>query len=498
VQGEQSSLEAELALTTAMLSRGDAEGALKALDAAAERRPNTPVLDLMRSAAYSSKQDGANAKRALELALRKDPVFMPAIEHLAGQDVRAGKPDLAAARYTELLKREPRNVNAMLAMAEISKGQSGTLQAANTWLEKAVATNPRDGKLWLHAMQHHLRRLNPAAAVSWGQRGMTAVPDNVEIQYLLADVLLSTGDAEQANSIISKLVAAKPDVVPYRLLAAKALVAGKRATAARSHMNKALELEPESVPVNGANVALLFAEGKSDQAVAAARSFQKRNPKQPMASWMLADVLERQGDKPGSQVAAKQALDAAPAPDAALRYLSLLGRQGNTAGASQFASDWLTKFPSDALFTGQAAVWFDTLGDHAKAGSLYRRSLELSPNNPVALNNLAFYLTKNQDAKQALPLAERAVKQAPEVASFHDTLARVQLALGQKQQALATQLKAIDLSPRSDELRLELARIYLANNDKTKTRNELSRLSDLGAKFRRQDEVQKLLRQLEG
>ncbi len=142
-------------------------------------------------------------------------------------------------------------------------------------------------------------------------------------------------------------------------------------------------------------------------------------------------------------------------------------------------------------------MWFDTLGDTAKAGSLYRRSLELSPNNPVALNNMAFYMVKNQEAKQALPLVQRAVAQAPEVASFHDTLARVQLALGNQQQALAAQLKAIDLSPRSDDLRLELSRIYLANNDKTKARNELSRLSDLGAKFGRQAEVQKLLRQLE-
>jgi cellulose synthase operon protein C len=497
VDGEQSSLEAELAYSTALLSRGDAEGALKVLDTAIERRPNTAVLDLMRSAAYSVKQDGANARRALEMALRKDPRFMPAIEQLAHQDARAGKPELAAARYTELLKREPRNVPAMMAMAELAKGQSGTVQTANVWLEKAVATNPRDGKVWLEAMQHHLRRLNPAAAVSWGQRGMAAVPDNLELQYRLADVLLSTGDAEQANSITSKLVAAKPDVAQFRLLAARTLVAGKRVSAARSHMNKALELEPESPQVNGAHVALLFAEGKSDQAVVAARGFQKRNPKLPMASWMLADVLERQNDKPGSQAAAKQALDAAPAPDAALRYLSLLGRQGNAAGASQFASEWLGKFPNDSLFAGQAAVWFDTLGDRGKAGALYRRSLELTPNNPVALNNMAFYLLKSQDAKQALPMAQRAVQQAPEVASFHDTLARVQLALGNKQQALATQLKAIDLSPRSDDLRLELARIYLANNDKTKTRNELARLSDLGEKFRRQDEVQKLLRELE-
>ncbi len=493
----QGSLEAELSYVTALLSKGDAPGALKALEAAAERFPNTAVLDLMRAGAYSNLQDSRKARRAMELALVKDPRFMPAIEHLSGQDLSAGQPEQAAARYTELLKRDPRNVRAMMALAEIARGQSSTVAAANSWLEKAVATNPRDGKLWIEAMQHHLRRLNPTAAMQWGQRGMAAVPDNVELQNRVADILLSTGDTEQASALASKLVTAKPEVVQYRLLAAKALVAGKRVSAARSHINKALELEPQSPAVQGANVALLFAEGRSDQAVAAARSFQQRNPKLPSASWMLAEVLERQGDKPGSQAAAQQAVMAAPAPDAALRLLSLLGRQGNTAGANQFASAWLVKYPNDALFTGQAAVWFDTLGETAKAGSLYRRSLELSPNNPVALNNMAFYMLKNQEAKQALPLVQRAVAQAPEVASFHDTLARVQLALGNQQQALAAQLKAIDLSPRSDDLRLELSRIYLANNDKTKARNELSRLSDLGSKFGRQAEVQKLLRQLE-
>ncbi len=495
---DSSGIDAESALAAAMTSKGDFAGALKALDQAAEKRPNTPLVDMMRANALGGLRDSNGVAQALNLALRKEATFLPAIERLAGMDMAAGRVDAAKNRFKALLAREPRSVPALLAMADIARAEGGSAKDAAGWLDKAVAVNPREARTWLAAVTHQTRHNDLASALNWAQRGATALPDDADLALRLGELQMAVGDTEQALVTLSRLVGLKPNVAPIRMAYTRALMAGKKYAPARAQLVRALELDPDVPGGAAVNVSLHLLEGKPDLAMKVAKAYQEQHPKSGLGWWLISEVHSRSKETKEALAAARQAVAAQPSSEAALRLVGLLTANGEVAEAGKLVQSWIKDHPNDALFHGQAAVWADARGNVPLAESLYRKALVLTPDNPVALNNLAYFLVRNDKVQEALPMAQEAVRRAPDVATFLDTLGRAHAAAGDKSSALKSQLKAVELAPRNNDFRLELARRFIASGEMKKAKNELERLSDLAAQFKQQDEVQKLLRQTGG
>jgi cellulose synthase operon protein C len=494
---DKDSVEADLALASSLLTGKDVPGALKALDAAAEKRPNTPTVDMLRARALDAQGDKAGAKRTYELALIKDAKFLPAVEQLSLLDLRAGRPDLAQERYRAVLARDPRSAYAMMILADLARASGGSETDAAVWVEKAVSANPRDAQVWLAAMSHQSKRRDENINLNWAQRAAAAVPDDPLIIARLGATQLEAGDAEQSLVTINRLVASKPNVAAFRLQAAQALTATKKYSAARSQLTRAIELEPQLFAAHRASALLYMLENKPDQALQAAQEQQAQHPQSALAWWLLSEVHDRRGEAPAAIETARKGLALAPSSESALRLLNLKALRGAPGEALAFAQVWLQDHADDATFVANAAVVTDRLGDATAAQALYRKAVALSPNSPIALNNLAYFLTST-NAPEGLVLAQRAVQMAPGEAAFHDTLARALAANGQNAEALVEQTRAVELAPKANELRLELARLQLSAGDKKKARSELSRLSDLGPTFSRQSEVQKLLKEAGG
>ena len=82
------------------------------------------------------------------------------------------------------------------------------------------------------------------------------------------------------------------------------------------------------------------------------------------------------------------------------------------------------------------------------------------PDQPECLNNLAYILLLRDggaDVQEAQKLIDRAIELSPGTASFYDTLARVQLRLGQRETAIATFEKALKLEPNNLDALIGLA-----------------------------------------
>src|SRR5439155_20251033 len=77
-------------------------------------------------------------------------------------------------------------------------------------------------------------------------------------------------------------------------------------------------------------------------------------------------------------------------------------------------------------------------GDLKSAEDLYRRSLKIDADSGDALNNLAYLLLqRNGDLNEAKELVTRAIALAPGIAAFHDTLARIDERLEDREPSLA-------------------------------------------------------------
>jgi len=102
----------------------------------------------------------------------------------------------------------------------------------------------------------------------------------------------------------------------------------------------------------------------------------------------------------------------------------------------------------------------------SQAVMFYRRALEWDPDQPQALNNLAFILTNTtEDHEEAQTLIQRALQQHPDQPDFLDTYALILRNMNQNDQATQTYYRALALRPDDLNIALNLADLLLAQHD---------------------------------
>src|SRR5664279_1887248 len=183
------------------------------------------------------------------------------------------------------------------------------------------------------------------------------------------------------------------------LLALALLLASAQAICAQEDAGQAMGRLQEEIAAQGERLHLLLAlgdtavgVGKFDLAIA---SFQK-----------VLDKVEP---------------DSREAGDLHLRIGETFRRKGD----GEAAIAWLTRaselLPDEPVAQGTLALVLDASGRKADAERAYRATLELDPENAIAMNNLAFLLAeRGEDLDQAAGLARRAVELAPDDADMID------------------------------------------------------------------------------
>ena len=167
-----------------------------------------------------------------------------------------------------------------------------------------------------------------------------------------------------------------------------------------------------------------------------------------------------------------------------------------TAGVRQALEAAVTAEPRFTAARLQLATAAEEAGDYERAAAHFRAILGYAPNDPVALNNLAYNLAAHQNKpEEALPFAQRAIAviKAPQ---FYDTLAWIQHLLKQDTEAARNIRIARSTNSMDPDLLWHAAVIYAAVND----RSARHRRTDLALKVKPEladrDDVKKLRQQL--
>jgi tetratricopeptide (TPR) repeat protein len=115
----------------------------------------------------------------------------------------------------------------------------------------------------------------------------------------------------------------------------------------------------------------------------------------------------------------------------------------------------------DEAYLGLALLAYQT-GDVKTAEQACHKVLELYPNHPQALNDLAWILSESrQDLRKALELADKGVSLAPDDDHLRDTRGVILLKLGRFQDALKDFERSAQLSP-PDSLRRAKALVQMS------------------------------------
>ena len=188
-------------------------------------------------------------------------------------------------------------------------------------------------------------------------------------------------------------------------------------------------------------------------------------------------------------------LKQAPVTELAMKLHGALLASGNRVEAERFAEGWLKDKPKDYGFQmhlGEAALARNDLG---AAAQRFRSLLEVMPENPLLLNNLA-WVAGRQKMPDAITLAEKANKLAPNQPAFMDTLAMLLADKGEIPRAVELLARAAELAPQAPSIRLNQARVLIKAGKKREARLILEDLAALGDKFSGQAEVEKVAQDL--
>lgn len=126
-------------------------------------------------------------------------------------------------------------------------------------------------------------------------------------------------------------------------------------------------------------------------------------------------------------------------------YAALLVSENRTEEAIAQYQKAVDKKPSAQVFT-LLGILEDARGNMAEAEKDYRRALEITPDSPIAANNLAWMIVDTSgNLDEALQLATAAVAKNQAVAGFYDTLGYVYMKKGLFSPAVQQFKKAVAL-----------------------------------------------------
>jgi len=487
---------ADLALISGRLRQKDMAGALKAIDALQKKLPDSPLPDHLRGRILMLKKDMAGATAAFNAALGKDPRYFPSSASLAAIDLAGGKPELARKRFDELLKTDPNNYRALLALAELTSRTQGAPAEVTRLVAAAVKASPGEPAPRLLLIENLLRGGDPRAALIAAQDASAALPNNLQIMDALGRAQMAAGNQQQAVSTFKKLTGLQPLNATNELRLAEAYMATQETDGAARSLHRALDLDPKLLPARRGLAMLAMQDKKPEQALALARDAQQRDPKSAAGYVLEGEIESSRRNWPAAVTAYRAAMQRSKDSDTAIKLHQALMANKQRADADRFAADWQRDYPKDPAFRYYLGDNALAQSDFAGAEAHYRAVVDIQPRNALALNNIAWLMVKRKEPG-AVAMAERALALMPGRAQLLDTLASAQAADNQLPKAIETQKQALQASPEDSSLRLNLARLYIQAADKPAARDQLQALAKLGDKFSAQTEVTALLKTLQ-
>jgi Tfp pilus assembly protein PilF len=307
-------------------------------------------------------------------------------------------------------------------------------------------------------------------------------------------MLLRTGRAAEARDWFGKAVQQAPEQAGYWFNLGRAQVdAGDRPAAIQS-FERAVTLRPEWVEANTAAIQLNIEAKQVARARQLSQAFAAKLPAEPMAWMMKGKVAFAESNAPEAIAAFARSYSLRPSAAAAMREY-LVREQSRALRPEQPLRNWLTQEPADLDARRMLAQYYQRTGANREAIAQLEKILEITPNDAVSLNNLAWALIK-VDAARAELLARRAHAIAPQQPAFADTLGSALIATEKYADAVKVLGAAVQGLPQDPSVRTRYALALARSGDASGARRELQVALGGGGAFDERATAEKLLREL--
>jgi tetratricopeptide (TPR) repeat protein len=479
------------ARTYASLNQTDK--ALSDLNSAVASEPENAQLWMTRSEFYSSINMQDKAIEDILKAMSLNPNDEQIQKHAIVLFLTSGKQDLISEGKTiidKALNKNPDDIDLNIYKANtlLTSGTSPGIESAKQILQRITEEKPEISKAWLMLGEIMLKKGQPGTAMDYASRGLAyksndedllflkaraesvrspvlAVPtlkvlcdlnpDNIEAVTFLVNTYITTNEPGKAVSFLQNILSKckSSNTRTYNISLAAALYKAGSKTDAQTKLNSLMEENPNDPAPFLAQIYLLKDDKVWDELKNKALEWYGKHPENSHIPAVIAGSLISTESEKAKSIAEEI-------------FREILKNNSNN---------------SEALYS--LAILLSTSGRSQEAADLYRKLLDVEPDNIVAINNLAWIMCENLgQPQQALDLAQKGLALNPDYTDLIDTRGMVYYRLGKFDKAVQDFKKCIELylesSPQSVASKFHLAKAYIGLKENAKAIEYLKAVLD--------------------
>ena len=422
---------------------------------------------MLRARVNLQKNDADEAVKDLEEVLKKQPSQKDALFYMTQARLSLGQIDQARAFIGDLDKYHPGFLKTGLLKIQASFSENepeNALRQSNELLETVKHAFPN-----AETDAQDLEELRVRALTA---RGLA---------------FLELGKLSESRADLQEVARLSPSSSAAAINLAKVAAAERNLAEASNLYEKVLAADGKNFDALSGLVTILTGQNQFDRAAAKIDNAINAGNGQPdilaALHYLKANVFMARKNTASAEAELKTALELdenyLPAYSA---FASLLATRNQVDRAVEQYNNVIAKKPSASVYT-LLGMLEDGRGNTMQAENHYRKALEITPNTPIASNNLAWLITSGGgNLDEALKLAQTAVDRNSNTAGFYDTLGWIYYKKGLYSPAVEQLKRAIALdeteSNRNGQrpaaaYRLRLATALASAGDKSSARREV-------------------------
>lgn len=449
-----------LALAQHHLSQGQKEQALAQMRVAFNETPSDWLITQNYLALLLGTGESAEAQNVKDVLLGNFEDHPTAIALAAITEHRLGETEKAQIRLEKQIQSSPDSLSTLVALSSIHESQGRTGKAAET-LRQAAALKPDNITLLRKAGQQYSVNHSADDLVDWlietGTRHPDLTPNSLS---LAAEIRLRQGRLGESRDLLSNIPAnSQTDVtrsVRGALLVAEAGLAARDEEweTARSKAAEAISLQPDNLRFALVPINLLAREGDLPGALKRLDQLEAIHGQAPSIDLTRTHLIRLTEDEEAAWNFLQTRWRDSQQTELLPTLVSLAKSQAPEL-LDSLTKAWVDGQPENPAADLIRAEFLMANGDEQGAISHYQSAIARQPDNPIALNNLA-WLLREQDLERAVTLASQAHKFAPENPAILDTYGWILHLAGRHQEARPVIAQALALAPDSKEIRQHL------------------------------------------
>lgn len=457
------SLVARDQLAADWLSQGKVAQARALVAEVLAANPRDGAALLMRGRMLLAEGKANDAIIDLRAAAKDQPGSPEVVSLLAQAHRKANEPQLAREVLSDAVKFKPDNADLRLLLAA-DMADAKEYRAANTEIDSAIK----------------------------------AAPLNLRAYDIKAQLALVQKDVAGAEQTFVSLKTQYPQNPVGFLKLGRLYADQKKYDAALKEYDAASTLAPASPEPVLWGIGVLIAQRRFDEANARIDAMAQREPKNVLPYQLRGEVAVARADLPQADAAYRKMI--AFAPSVAAGYASLArvkASQNDMTAAIAVLEEGEKAIPADMSIPATRAEWLSRAGRQDDAISLYEALVKRAPDEDSYANNLAYLLTQFKGDKVSLDRALALTQRFKESNNpgYLDSLGWTHYKLAQYAEAVPVLERALKQAPDAPLLQLHLGMALHKNGDAARARELLKKALDSKITAPERDEAKLLIAQ---